>query len=516
MKTKLLFLGLFSLLFFTNFVFATLDTPDLIYNPVTGYLDKVDYPGTECDISYYYTGSGLPSSVVNSVSTTSFLYRVSSPSQLEKETTLIDGKNFRTSYGYDSDSFLNSINAPGKNVLVEYDANKFVEKETINGYEYLYSYDSEFNVNSFTDLNSGVKEVYGWASDGVPASKSMGPYTVSFLPDSDKIIQEAQIVGGQNINQNTVFNVEGYLTQDRENSRYVYNAEGLVSHVSSRLSPKFDINVNSYWCDGSIRKVTYASGVSEEYFYDGLGRTVKVVSSLGSTSYTPLVTLFLGLRNSITGFASFVTGDEIVDFTSSEGSTIYLTSPGDMASAVSSSESEKLSSPLADSPCVDYDGNLSFNESLFNDTFVEYRYQIFTDSCKDKTTLSEAICKSPFLWGNKYATYLESDCQFGCNFGRCLTEQEANGTDEENNYCYDSDGGLNYFSAGSVSINNSVAADFCVNNVTLGEMTCDGVVSSETIYEGLTNYTCENGCDQSKCATITVPEDLPTSPDLPA
>lgn len=72
--------------------------------------------------------------------------------------------------------------------------------------------------------------------------------------------------------------------------------------------------------------------------------------------------------------------------------------------------------------------------------------------------------------------------------------------------CYDSDGGLNFLNRGYVNITGNTTGtfyDYCINNVTVGEVACSQDVYNITGYAGVIGEYCtainKTSCFQGRC-----------------
>ena len=124
-----------------------------------------------------------------------------------------------------------------------------------------------------------------------------------------------------------------------------------------------------------------------------------------------------------------------------------------------------------------------------------------TDYCQDEDYLFEADCGWNFgINGSSHSGLGRSryHCPSGysCNNGACVksTNTTTNAT------CTDSDGGLNYYVKGNVSIGSStVSVDFCHGDgITLDEEYCYNSTNS-----GSKEYICPNGCSNGACVQST-------------
>lgn len=113
----------------------------------------------------------------------------------------------------------------------------------------------------------------------------------------------------------------------------------------------------------------------------------------------------------------------------------------------------------------------------------------FTDSCEDDYTLLEYSCSGSVL----KTEYL--DCPSGkeCSSGKCVSTGDSGGS--SGTECEDDDGGKDYETAGTVTVDGTTKEDECIDEDRLREYYCSGDdYASET-------YTCPAGqmCFGGRC-----------------
>jgi hypothetical protein len=130
--------------------------------------------------------------------------------------------------------------------------------------------------------------------------------------------------------------------------------------------------------------------------------------------------------------------------------------------------------------CVETDGgSLDFTAK----GSASFEREKITDECVAPKRLKETYCEGDEL---KF-TYI--DCPLGCSDGACLNYNPSLG------FCEDSDGGINIYVPAQAYQGNEVRKDYCRNDRTLIEATCDfskGETSEKVI-------TCPAGCLDGAC-----------------
>ncbi len=140
--------------------------------------------------------------------------------------------------------------------------------------------------------------------------------------------------------------------------------------------------------------------------------------------------------------------------------------------------------------CLDTDNGVNYYEKGI--AVIEGMSAQYMDFCYGDNYLKEYYCGTDQLvW-----SYQEK-CQYGCTDGACLKKPQE--------FCMDSDGGLDYYVLGYVTTNEIAypSPDGCVaNSNTLMEGYCDGKVYR------IQPYGCPDGCKDGVCVRNTQePED---------
>jgi len=136
--------------------------------------------------------------------------------------------------------------------------------------------------------------------------------------------------------------------------------------------------------------------------------------------------------------------------------------------------------PIVEGNCTDYDDGLDYYTKA-NTSDGSYNY---TDVCQTSDLLAEYYCD-----GNN-AAYQMYVCNFSCENGACLNESSEN--------CTDSDGGLEYYTYGSVVDADDNFSDSCQNSTSLVEGYCYGISAYNTTYD------CPYGCANGTCLNESV------------
>ncbi|MFH1503244.1 MAG: hypothetical protein ABIE36_01145 [Candidatus Diapherotrites archaeon] len=97
-----------------------------------------------------------------------------------------------------------------------------------------------------------------------------------------------------------------------------------------------------------------------------------------------------------------------------------------------------------------------------------------------------------YCLSNNNLGYEEIKCEDGCIGGACIEEKD---NIENNNFCTDSDGGMNYFIYGTTTDSLGAVSDGCsiLNDNTLTEYYCSGNSKAHV------NYLCPSGCQNGAC-----------------
>ncbi len=146
--------------------------------------------------------------------------------------------------------------------------------------------------------------------------------------------------------------------------------------------------------------------------------------------------------------------------------------------------------------CMETDGGINYNVKG-NITYV-YGYlstipndkAFVQDYCSNSTQLQEVYCLIDSSGMINFG-WTGMKCPNGCSNGACIGEVE------NNNFCTDSDGGLNYFIYGTTTDSLGTVSDGCstLNDNVLTEYYCSENSKSHV------NYICPNGCSNGACIT---------------
>jgi hypothetical protein len=130
--------------------------------------------------------------------------------------------------------------------------------------------------------------------------------------------------------------------------------------------------------------------------------------------------------------------------------------------------------------CSDSDGGLDY----YTKGTITLNNGTINDTCTNVRGLKEWQCLS-----NKPIP-VDYTCPNGCFNGACLNSM----------ICNDSDGGLDYYVRGTVTLSNgTIVNDVCYNTNTLGEFQC---TSDNSFFQS--SYNCPNGCFNGACLNVTV------------
>ena len=136
------------------------------------------------------------------------------------------------------------------------------------------------------------------------------------------------------------------------------------------------------------------------------------------------------------------------------------------------------------SQCSDSDGGQNYSGKGAVSTTDVYGRTNFSiiDRCLSTNNLSEGYCNGANAASEVYT------CSDSCKNGVCTAPKS----------CIDSDDGKDYGLQGSVEIAGSVMTDFCLNDKTLGEFSCNAnnkrvEISYRNCKKGCANGTCSSG-----------------------
>ncbi len=128
--------------------------------------------------------------------------------------------------------------------------------------------------------------------------------------------------------------------------------------------------------------------------------------------------------------------------------------------------------------CSDTDGGMNPNVTGTCSTPIGYR--MYTDRCTSDSKLEEYFCDR----SGCSSTILP--CEYGCLRGACFTERQY--------WCTDTDGGIDYYTRGTVvTENGEYGTDWCDGN-TLREYYCVGIVPEQE------DYNCQYRCSDGACS----------------
>lgn len=148
---------------------------------------------------------------------------------------------------------------------------------------------------------------------------------------------------------------------------------------------------------------------------------------------------------------------------------------------------------VASAACSDSDGGINY---FVKGTVVASTGK-FTDFCTGGM-LTEYYCSAdPAGIANPRVANITKKCLYGCSNGACQSQIP---------YCNDSDGGMNFFTQGTVTSTTGVFTDFCMHSM-LAEFYCNGTAMNSTT--SACAYGCQNGAcmNQTACAcgTLSIP-----------
>jgi len=121
--------------------------------------------------------------------------------------------------------------------------------------------------------------------------------------------------------------------------------------------------------------------------------------------------------------------------------------------------------------CSDTDGGKVYNVK----GTVTTEAGSVTDKCLDSNQLEEFYCQNNLMYDDIYT------CPYGCSNGACIIQPQ----------CTDTDGGKDYYTAGTVTATDGTATDTCVGATHVKEYYCrsDGTLGAVTF--PCTPYSCE-------------------------
>ena len=157
--------------------------------------------------------------------------------------------------------------------------------------------------------------------------------------------------------------------------------------------------------------------------------------------------------------------------------------------------------------CTDSDGGANpYQAGHVYGINPEGKNYILNDTCNNSSDgewIYERTCVGSPL---KVASYTTPLCPYGCKDGACMnaSSTDRNISNTPTRSCVDSDGGKDYYVAGTTYIPNPYS-DLCLDNKTLRENYCEGT------YPASINYICPNECSRNACVNVSsVIESVPT------
>jgi hypothetical protein len=381
-------------------------------------------------ISYSYDSNGQLIRMLSMNMDINYSYNSGGNLQRKTVVKLEDGRRYSgwTEYIYDgNDNIIKAEDSEGREINYNY---------STQNYSCLQCADS--NCTSFVNSTCHYQEF---------ESQSAGNTLIINQRDSNSnIIGQYSNVNENPLVYNEQYDGDGLLTQDTF-FEYRYNSDSQLLKISPLSEDIPDEATFEYYSDGLLKKRIYSDGEFEEIEQDPLGRDAKLTYNyhLGSTIIMPpIVSIFLPLKNAITGFVLSITGRQTASSSLGYGvMEFYATNPGDTESYVSDQEFQQLSANMAPelrqvlddynrmidarSICLDHDGNMTFDDSLFEVSYLEMNGEYNLDSCETNKAVREYYCGLPvYLFGGKVAKSAVKDCTFGCENGACLISPTAN------------------------------------------------------------------------------------------
>jgi predicted small secreted protein len=174
-------------------------------------------------------------------------------------------------------------------------------------------------------------------------------------------------------------------------------------------------------------------------------------------------------------------------------------------------------SPSASVTCNDTDGGVDFfAKGTTRWGPIDGKYYNATDGCDYAgKILSEVYCYYSGSLNGYYSTVEYYACPNGCSNGACIATPSPSPTPVTTINCSDTDGGLNYYVPGNVTIwlsdgSRSLSPDFCLDSVVLRERYC--YTARGTVYNGsaYSDYSCPNGCSNGACIATPSPSPTPS------
>ena len=169
-----------------------------------------------------------------------------------------------------------------------------------------------------------------------------------------------------------------------------------------------------------------------------------------------------------------------------------------VVSACSSGQAFKDKKGLKDSSveeaCKDSDGDDPYTYGV-----VRFNGESYEDNCQNSIKLTEFVCIS-----ESEMERVQIICDFMCVDGACV--------EDNNTYCNDSDGGLNYDVYGEITGDMATPGpnyDMCTGDINLREVYCNNSLGYFTLHP------CLYGCEDGACVE-EIPSNDTTPPTLTA
>ncbi len=142
--------------------------------------------------------------------------------------------------------------------------------------------------------------------------------------------------------------------------------------------------------------------------------------------------------------------------------------------------------------CSDTDNGLDY----YTKGIITVGDDVAEDVCSESGFVKEYSCSLP---ENDY--YDNYYCENGCEDGACVEEAET---------CSDTDGGLDYYTKGIITVGDDVAEDVCSESGFVKEYSCS--LPENDYYD---NYYCENGCEDGACVVEAERDSMDSCLDKP-
>ena len=197
------------------------------------------------------------------------------------------------------------------------------------------------------------------------------------------------------------------------------------------------------------------------------------------------------VNSSASTYTDFCTGNTLTEFYCLNGTARNTTYACPYACSNGACINQTTPANQTNSTCRDSDGGLNYY--TFGAVYINGSSSPSCfDACQgSSSTLYECYCTS-----NGSLSLVTYTCPYGCSNGACANQTTP--TNQTNNTCSDSDGGINYYVQGTTTNATTSKTDSCnVNNLT--EYYCSyGAVLSTT-------YGCPYACSNGACINQTTP-----------